>query len=111
MYRRAPGAVLFALSLFAVGLAYGQIRSATITGSVTDAAGAMVPRAQVTVTEQETAISYKTVTTESGAYTVPYLPAGTYTANITAPGFAEYKLTGLIVTTGQTVRQDASRRS
>ena len=107
MYRRAPGAVLFALGLFAGGLAYGQIRSATITGTVTDAAGAMVPRAQVTVTEQETAISYKTVTTESGAFTAPYLPAGTYTASIVAPGFAEYKVNGIVVTTGQTVRQDA----
>ena len=107
MFRRAPRLFLFAAGLLAACVAYGQIRSATITGSVTDAAGAMIPRAQVTVTEQETAISYKTITTDSGSFSVPYLPSGTYTASIVAPGFAEYKLTGIVVTTGQTVRADA----
>jgi hypothetical protein len=43
---------------------------------VTDATGAVVPRAQVTVIEQETAVSSNTVTTESGAFTIPYLSAG-----------------------------------
>jgi hypothetical protein len=34
---------------------------------------------------KETAISHKTLTTESGAFTVPYLAAGTYTATVGAP--------------------------
>jgi hypothetical protein len=99
--------VLFLLAVLTACIAYGQIRSATITGTVTDATGAVVPRAQVIVTEQETAVSSRTLTTESGSFTVPYLPAGTYTTTINAPGFAEYKVSGIVVTTGQTVRSDA----
>src|SRR3954452_15695899 len=98
---------LFVAAVLTVGMAYGQIRSATITGTVTDASGAVVPHAQVVITEQETAISSKTLTTDSGVFTVPYLPADTYTANVSAPGFAEYKVSGIVVTTGQTVRSDA----
>ncbi|MEO8592663.1 MAG: TonB-dependent receptor [Candidatus Solibacter sp.] len=99
--------VLFLLFLSAAGVVYGQIRSATITGTVTDASGGLIAGAQVTITENETAISNTTKTTEGGAFTLPYLPAGTYTVAIAAPGFATHKLTGLAVATGQTVRSDA----
>jgi hypothetical protein len=107
MSRRPRRVVLFLLAALTACTAYGQIRSATITGTVTDVTGAVIPRAQVTVIEQETAISSKTLATESGAFTVPYLPAGTYSVAISAPGFAEYKVSGIVVTTGQTVRSDA----
>ncbi len=107
MSRRVSCIVLFLLALVMAGVAYGQIRSATITGTVTDSTGAVVPGAQVTLTEQQTDISNPTKTTEAGLYTVPYLPAGNYTLSIKASGFAEYKMTGVAVATGQTVRLDA----
>lgn len=106
MFRTTLRGVLVLLAVLA-GEAFGQIRSATITGTVTDATGAVVPRAQATVTELETAISTKSLTTDSGSFTLPYLPAGTYTATISAPGFAEYKVSGIVVATGQTIRSDA----
>ncbi len=74
---------------------------------MTDGSGAVVPGAQVTVTEQETAISNETKATDAGLYTIPYLPAGTYALSIKASGFAEYKVTGLAIGTGQVVRSDA----
>ena len=102
MSRSVRWGVLFLLAVLAVGIAYGQIRSATITGTVTDASGGVIAGAQVTVTEQQTAISNTTKTTEAGVFTVPYLPAGTYTVAITAQGFADYRLTGAsLVTTGR----------
>jgi hypothetical protein len=106
MSTRVRWGVLFLLALLTVAVAYGQIRSATITGSVTDASGGLVAGAQVTVTEQGTAISNTTKTTETGLFTVPYLPAGAYTVRIAAQGFAEYKVTGLDLGTGQTFRSD-----
>ena len=107
MSRTTLRGVLVLLAALTAGVAFGQIRSATITGTVTDATGAVVPHAQVTVTELETAISTKSLTTDSGSFTLPYLPAGTYTATISAPGFAEYKVSGIVVATGQTIRSDA----
>jgi hypothetical protein len=105
MSRRAQGLLLLAAAI--AGIAYGQIRSATITGTVTDSSGGLVTGAQITITEQQTAISNSTKTTEAGQFTVPYLPAGSYTVSITAPGFSEYKVKDLVVSTGQTVRSDA----
>ncbi len=88
--------------------AYAQIRSASITGIVTDATGAVVPNAEVVVTEQQTGVSYTTRTTEAGQYTAPYLPAGTYTVAVTIQGFAPYRQTGVAVATAQTVRVNIS---
>src|SRR5689334_10076899 len=106
MKRNVRSQLLTILALLICGVAYGQIRSSTITGIVTDASNAVVVGAKVTVTEQQTAISNSTVTSEAGFFTVPYLPAGSYTVSITAPGFADYKLTGLDIGTGQTIRSD-----
>jgi hypothetical protein len=90
------------------GTAAGQIRSATITGAVTDQSGAMVANAEVVVTNSGTNVSYKTKTTEAGQFTAPYLEAGSYIVDVTVPGFLPYRETGLAVATGQTVRVDVS---
>src|SRR5512138_323889 len=107
MSRRMRWGFLFLSALVAACVAYGQIRSATITGTVTDPSGATVAGAQVTVTEQQTSVSNTTKTTEAGIFTIPYLPAGTYTVTVTATGFADYRLTGLTLGAGQTIRSDA----
>ncbi|MEO8592385.1 MAG: TonB-dependent receptor [Candidatus Solibacter sp.] len=110
MSSRTRLGVLVLSACIAATVAFGQIRSATITGAVTDASGAVIAGAEVTVTEQQTAISNTTKTTDSGSFTVPYLPAGTYAVAIKVTGFADYRVTGLTVTTGQTVRQDAQMK-
>jgi hypothetical protein len=88
--------------------ASAQIRSATITGSVTDPSGAAVAGADVEVTNSGTNVSYKTKTTEAGQFTLPYLEAGTYTVDVTVAGFTPYRESRLIVATGQTVRAEVS---
>src|ERR1700727_954816 len=69
--------------LFAAPDAWAQIRSATITGLVTDPTGAVVPGADVIVTETATSISYESKSDGKGLFTVPYLEAGDYTVTIT----------------------------
>ena len=88
--------------------ASAQIRSATITGSVVDQSGAAVPNAEAVITNTGTNVSYKTKTTESGRFSMPYLEAGTYSVEVLAPGFVPYRETGLIVSTGQTARVNAN---
>jgi hypothetical protein len=101
--------VLTLLVALAFGsIAFAQIRSGTITGTVTDATGAVVAGAEVTLLNQDTNITDVTKTTEAGLYTFPYLPAGTYTVSISMTGFAPFKQTGLVLTTAQTARVDAA---
>ena len=101
-FRRTATAVYLVLA----PVLYSQIRSATITGTVKDAAGGVVPDAVVTVTQQETDIVTSIKTTAAGVYTAPYLPAGTYTVAVSQPGFTVYKQTGVPVAVNQTVRID-----
>ena len=103
-FRRVRWSALILLGLLVVGVAYCQIRSATITGTVTDASGAVVPGVPVVVTSTETGISNETKTTDAGQFTVPYLPAGTYTVTVSTTGFAPYRETGLVLATAQTAR-------
>ena len=49
----------------------------TITGTVTDQAGAVVPAATVAITNTDTGIATTVATTDTGNYTIPSLAAGT----------------------------------
>lgn len=95
-----------ALSLAATASA--QIRSATITGAVTNQSGAVAANAEVVVTNSGTNVSYKTKTTEAGLYRMPYLQAGTYTVEVTVAGFVPFRETGLAIATDQTARVDVN---
>jgi hypothetical protein len=96
------------LHLVLTGLAYSQIRSATITGTVKDGTGAVVSGADVSIANQETNISATMSTSDSGQFVFPYLPAGQYTVTIKVPGFVTFKENGLRLETAQTARVDAT---
>jgi len=96
--------ILFLLGLSVSSVASGQIRSATLTGTVTDPQKAVVPGATVVVTNQDTNVATELVTTEAGLFTAPYLPAGTYTVTVSLAGFAPFRRTGVAVGTAETVR-------
>lgn len=83
----------------AIGIAWGQGAVGTLTGTIEDKTGAVVPGATVVVTNNATGVEERTTTTTAGAYTLPYLPAGTYKIRVTAPGFrpAEHENVGLRV--------------
>ncbi len=97
---------LLAFSL-TIGAAWAQVRNSTITGTVTDQSGAVVPQAVVTVTNQLTNESVKTQSGAVGDYTMPYLAAGQYAVLIDAPGFKSYRVKGIVVGTGATVQVNA----
>jgi hypothetical protein len=59
----------------------------SITGTVTDQTGAVIPGAKVTATRVETGVSRSTVTTSAGTYTIPSLVVGTYNVTAEAVGF------------------------
>jgi len=92
--------------LFLCATAFAQ-NSASITGTVRDATGAVVAGAEVTVGNPEKAVSLKTSTNAEGDYLVAGLGAGAYNLSITLKGFKTYDATGIILRIGQKARVDA----
>jgi hypothetical protein len=89
-----------------VAAIWAQSDRATITGSVTDATGAVVPGAQVTATQVNTNISVRVNTTASGDLTVPSLPVGIYQVRVESQGFRTHVRENVMATAGSTVRVD-----
>ena len=88
MYRINRNAV-FALLVFALSVSPIRAQDATgkITGIVTDTSGAVLPNAQVTVTNSATNVSQQTTTNNEGFYQVLQLPIGLYRVTVAATGF------------------------
>ena len=86
--------------------AYGQTVTATLVGDVSDVSGALVPGAQVRVTEEKTGVMRSTKSDSVGAYSLPYLPPGSYRMELESPGMKKVSRSGVEVTGGATVRVD-----
>ena len=84
-----------------------QAPSGTIVGTVTDATGAVVPNATVTVTDIGTNTSSIVKTDPAGNFTAPLLQVGTYSVTVRAAGFSTFVTAGLSLTAGATERVDA----
>ena len=69
--------------------AFAQQETATMTGTVRDASGAVVPKATVTVTNIRTNIGVKTETDDAGFYTIPSLRPGEYSVTAESAGFSK----------------------
>ena len=78
----------------------------TITGTVSDPAGAVVPGATVQVKNTETGAQYQVATTDTGNYTIVQVPAGPYEISVSVAGFKKYIRTGITVIVAQTLRLD-----
>jgi hypothetical protein len=85
-----------------------QAVSGTILGTVTDPTGASVPNAQVTVTLTGQEVVHTSVTNESGNFTEPNLPPGTYSITVVAPGFKKETRQNIALLTNTTSRVDIS---
>ena len=97
-------ALLVLISLTAAAVAQN---SGSITGTVRDATGAVVPGAQVILSDSQKGISLKTTTNSGGDYLLAGLPTGTFDLSITSKGFQRYEATGIILQVAQKARVDA----
>ena len=71
-----------------IGMAFGQSTTATLNGTVTDSAGALIVDAQVVITNQATNQSLTTTTHNDGSFSMPGLDSGTYQITVTKTGFS-----------------------
>jgi hypothetical protein len=78
--------VVLGLLGFAAVLSAQEFR-ATVTGTVTDPQGSIIPNAKVEMINLATRVSNEARTNESGVYIVPFLPVGDYSVTVTADGF------------------------
>src|SRR5271169_281234 len=101
--------ILVFVLLGAVSLSAQTFRG-TILGSVTDAQGAVVAGAKVTVKNVGTGLERTTETSADGSYALPELPIGTYTVTITLTGFQTAVTTGVTVDVATERRVDATMR-
>jgi hypothetical protein len=81
--------------------------TASVTGTVTDAAGAAITHAQVTVVNVGKGLHRITSTNAAGEYLVPGLPPALYDVEIAALGFATYNAKNVMLGVAQKVRLDA----
>ena len=101
--------VLFvcALIVFTGPVARAQLADrAVITGFVTDSSGSAIPDAKVTILNQGTGTKIVVGTNSAGNYSTPPLILGTYTVEVEKEGFKLSSTKGIVVTGGQTYRQD-----
>ncbi len=98
---------LAALVLFFTAGSHAQ-DNATITGTVADTSGAVVPNAALTLTNPANGQTRETVSNSAGSYRFANVGIGTYTLTATAQGFQKYTKTGIVVNVAQTVEADVA---
>src|SRR5579871_4748560 len=90
------------LSLAGVTALYAQATDGIIVGTVVDPAGAPIPNAKVTATNQSTGVKYAVTTNETGEYRINNVPVGTYELETTTSGMSPAKLAGVVVELNRT---------
>src|SRR5262245_30904708 len=105
--KRAANFVVFALLIAAVPRNLcAQVLYGSVTGTITDESGAVLPAAKVVLVNDETGLRREAQTDFAGIYRVVDLPQGTYTLESSAAGFRPLKKTNVRVVIGQVNAQD-----
>ncbi|WP_345955466.1 carboxypeptidase regulatory-like domain-containing protein [Mucilaginibacter sp. PAMB04168] len=100
--------LLALLFLFTTAIAFAQVTTGTITGTVKDSKGQPLPGTTVVATHVPTGTNYSTVTRGNGQYTIPNVRAGgPYTIKITFVGFTTVTYNDLAASLGQPLKVDA----
>src|ERR1051326_5656038 len=97
---------VFTTLLVFTAITAGQETTGSIVGLVTDPSGAVLPGAQVSVTNVETNATYKAITNAEGNFTLRTLPVGHYKLVAEASGFKHYEVTNIITQVNEISRVD-----
>ncbi|HXM97661.1 MAG TPA: carboxypeptidase regulatory-like domain-containing protein [Candidatus Dormibacteraeota bacterium] len=95
--------VCLSLAVFISTPVRAQVAGATLAGTVTDAADAAVPNANVSIKNTATGVVREVTTDSVGFYSAPNLSPGVYEITAVAPGFSTYRQKDLTLTVGATV--------
>jgi len=84
-----------------VSAVYGQGGRASITGTLTDSTGAVIPGAVVTATNTGTSFTSNALTSDIGSFNLPLLPVGNYDVTVKKEGFKTETRSGITLTADQ----------
>src|SRR5579864_7034643 len=87
---------------------FAQIDMGGLTGTVKDPTGAVVPGAELTLTNEATGVAQRVRSSSSGTYAFEAVPVGSYTLKVEASGFKAYVAAGLQVHIQTVVTADVS---
>jgi hypothetical protein len=93
---------IVALLIASVSSSYAQQITGTIDGAIKDEQGALVPNADITATNVTTGFTRTTKSGGDGAYNIQYLPVGTYSLTVNAPGFKKFVQQNIEISVDQT---------
>jgi hypothetical protein len=85
---------------------FAQSERGTISGTIRDSTGAVIPGAKITVTNPATGVAINLTSNDVGEYTIPNLPVGAYNVKVEKEGFRASILNGLQVDAATNVRAD-----
>src|SRR5262245_43552841 len=97
---RLLGTIAVVLAVFAAPVGVYAQQEATVSGTVTDSTGAVLPGVTVTATHDATGNTFLAVTDSVGTFRIP-LRTGVYSLTLELPGFATVKRSGLELLVGQ----------
>ena len=106
MFAQTLGRALILIWIFETGQAMAQTALGTITGTVSDPAGAPVPNVAITARASATSLQYKGSTNEAGVYVIPNVPIGEFSVSAEATGFKKMQRSGVNVEVSQRLRLD-----
>src|SRR5580704_184850 len=89
-------------------LALAQAAGASLTGQVTDPAGAAILNASVSLQNIGTSLTNRATSDAQGVYRIAPLSPATYTLTVTATGFSTYVQQGIVLTVGLSATQNVT---
>lgn len=101
-------AIVLSVSLLASVHGKAQLSSASVSGTVTDSTGAVIPDAKVTIRQTATNMVRTTSTNSAGSYVFVNLNPGSYAIEVTKTGFSTVFLNAVTISVDQTARFDFS---
>src|SRR5579859_4472341 len=87
-------AVLSLVLILSSPLAFAQQGNGSVSGTVRDVSGAVVPGASVVLRNEASGTELKTTSDASGVYAINYVPVATYTLTVSSQGFKKSVQTG-----------------
>lgn len=107
MIKRLMGLFAVILLLAAAPASFAQAIFGSITGTVADSTGALIPGATITITDVSKGTSVTATSNASGEFTIEHLIPDSYNVKVTMNGFKSYETDGLGVSADETRKIDA----